>query len=493
MAVTEAVVQPQEMDNDRTDLGNTILFAQQYKDEIRYDHLRKRWLIWNGHYWKPDHGPMLVQRVMAFVQAKYMEATAEEISILNPKERRKTIHWGNANSERGIGAITRMSPSISFISDDGHEWDAIPYLLGVTNGVVDLRTGELRDGQPKDRITKRTKVLYDPLAKADRWEAFLTEIHPDDHDGVAIREYLHRAYGYSATGESRDHILMTLIGTGRNGKSVERNAIHHVLGDYGVTLSFQSVERVHGLRPTNDMAALYRNRMAISSEANKGSVLDTSRIKTLTGEDPISARFLHKEFFEFTNTAKIWVAVNDKPDVKDDSEGFWERVRAVTYPVQFEGAKADRTLGDTFHTAEARGILAWLVRGAVKYYESGLGDTPVSITETTNGYRSDNDPISEFISDRMGVYEGGTARWKDIVQEFTTWADDQGLTQKERPPNKALKSYLGIRYREHKDNRGKLYKGVYLSSHPPLELDSEPTIPPATYENFRGMFAESVA
>ena len=265
---------------------------------------------------------------------------------------------------------------------------------------------------------------------------------PDLHDGVAIRDYLQRAYGYSATGESREHIINFLTGTGRNGKSVERNAVQHVLADYGYVLPFETLEQVRGGRPTNDLAPLHRKRMAVSSEANKGVRLDTRRIKALTGEDDISARYMYKEFTTFRSTATLWVAVNDKPAVSDDSDGFWQRVRVVPYPMTFEGATADPTLNETFENDEAMGILAWIVEGARLFYENGLGAVPESVQSTTRDYRAENDPIAEFIEDRCTRHPDGREVFKDLYSSLTSWAESQGLPQRERPTSREVKRYF---------------------------------------------------
>src|SRR6202041_2763306 len=57
------------------------------------------------------------------------------------------------------------------------ELDIKPYLLGVENGVIDLRTGELRESEAReDYVTKRCPVRYKPTATAPRWESLIVEV-----------------------------------------------------------------------------------------------------------------------------------------------------------------------------------------------------------------------------------------------------------------------------------------------------------------------------
>ena len=126
-AIAEPVVE-----HERTDLGNSIHFADEHKSLIRYDHLKQRWLIWNEHYWKPDYGPLLAQKIMDFVQREYFRATAEEASIGITRERRKTIHWGNASSARACAPspisprTCRCSPTMAAAGTRSHTCSGSP-------------------------------------------------------------------------------------------------------------------------------------------------------------------------------------------------------------------------------------------------------------------------------------------------------------------------------------------------------------------------------
>ena len=91
------------------------------------------------------------------------------------------------------------------------ELDADPYLINVANGTLDLRTGELKPHDPRDRITKVTRAAYDPDAPAPTWIAFLEKVLPDE----SARAYLQRVAGVALLGKVIEHVLAILTGTGR--------------------------------------------------------------------------------------------------------------------------------------------------------------------------------------------------------------------------------------------------------------------------------------
>src|SRR5262249_26229218 len=136
----------------------------------------------------------------------------------------------------------------------------------------------------------------------------------------------------------------------------------------------------------NDLAALVNRRFVIASETNDGNRLNEARIKALTGCDPVTARFLHGEFFTFEPVGKFWLSVNHKPIVRDDSHGFWRRLRLIEFRQRFT---VNPALADDLKS-EAPGILAWCVRGALSWQADGL-QAPTVVMEATGDYERDSD------------------------------------------------------------------------------------------------------
>lgn len=403
----------------KTDTGNAELFTELYKDRLRYDHKRDRWLVWTGHWWADDTDGQ-VQR-LAKSAARYRGEQALKMTT-ESEGHEKQLKWAaNTESRRSLEAMLKLAQSEHPIADSGDQWDLDPMLLGVGNGVIDLRRGTLRAGVQTDRITLHTEIPFDPNAQCPRWEKFLAEIFSGDKDLI---QFIQRAVGYCLTGETREQVMFPCYGTGANGKSTFLDVLHHVFGDYGYTLPFASFELKARNGINNDMAALVGRRFVTASETNEFERLNEARIKALTGCDPISARLLYREYFQFTPIAKYWLASNHKPEVADDSEAFWRRIRLIPFERQFGEKERDPDLSEKLK-AEATGILDWAVRGCLEWRRVGLGK-PQSVLEATSQYREESDILRDYLDDECVIGPSYTVPSASLWISYKGWCDRNG-------------------------------------------------------------------
>jgi putative DNA primase/helicase len=194
------------------------------------------------------------------------------------------------------------------LQDPGDGWDAGLLLLGVQNGVIDLRAGALREGKPSDKITQVVPIEFDPNAQCPKWLQFLDQvfIKPDGKPDAELIGFIQRAVGYSLTGLGSEQCLFLCYGHGSNGKSTFLSTIRVLLGPMGFNSPFATFEKYERSSIPNDLAALEGKRLVTASETNVGSRLNEARLKALTGGDVMTARFLNKEFFEFQPKCKLW-------------------------------------------------------------------------------------------------------------------------------------------------------------------------------------------
>ncbi len=338
------------------------------------------------------------------------------------------------------------------LTDAGERWDADPWLMGVVNGVVDLRTGRLRPGRRDDHITMSTAVPFDPDQPCPRWERFVAEIFAAD---AAQIDYVQQAAGYSLTGDTSEQCLFLQDGTGANGKGTFSNTLAETLGAYAYTMPFSTIELNQRSAIPNDVAALVSRRFVTASETNDGTRLNESRVKALTGCDPITARFLHGEFFTFRPVAKFWLAVNHRPVVRDDSFGFWRRMRVIPFSQRFE---VDRTLTPALHE-ERPGILAWAVRGALAWQAHGL-QPPASVLAATQGYQTDSDPLGAFLAEACELEPAAQVGAQALYDHYREWAVSHGLSDKERLGAVAFGRKASERFTRSHTMAGKVYLGV---------------------------------
>jgi len=400
---------------NRTDLGNAAFFAALFREKVCFDHARKRWLFFEKHWWTTDGDGKLI-RMAKQVPRLRLENSAK---IADKERRESEARWAmQSESLARIKAILALAESEKHLAIEGTNWDHDPWLLGVANGVVDLRTGKLRPGSPGDRITLHTEIEFTPSTQSPRWDRFLMEIFDGDSELVS---FVHRATGYTLTGDTSEQCFFCCYGLGGNGKGKFLEALRYVLGGYACNLPFSAFELQARSSIPNDLATLPGRRFVTAIESDETARLNEARIKALTGCDPITARLLYREYFTFTPQAKFWLAFNHRPPVLDDSHGFWRRVRLIPFVRQFK-TKAEPELEKTLR-AEAPGILAWAVRGCLEWQVKGLG-LPIAVKTATDVYREESNPLSDFMADRTISDPDAKVGVGCLWSEYNDWAKE---------------------------------------------------------------------
>jgi putative DNA primase/helicase len=202
------------------------------------------------------------------------------------------------------------------------------WLVGVPNGVVDLRRGVLRSGKRDDRITMHAGVRYVPDAKCNRWERFLNEVFEGD---VELQSWVGRALGYSLTGLAHEDRWCDATGEGENGKSVLLGAWLHVCGEYGHMAPVSLVQQGDSTRFQTQ--SLMRKRFVLMSEISHGAAVNDAMPKLLTGKDPMPAEIKNVDgTFQFDPTHKLWLMGNHRLSVRDMSHGYWRRTCVIPFP-----------------------------------------------------------------------------------------------------------------------------------------------------------------
>jgi putative DNA primase/helicase len=431
-----------------TEIGAAQRFNRLCGHLLRRDWRRQIYRVWRG-YWAEDTNQGVMRLAMGFVRQWQKDA----LDMADPKERMQTLAFALGLERRAkLENLLALASCMSPIAESGDRWDPDLLLLGTPAGVVDLEAGTLRPGQPDDRITMQTGVPFVPGAPAPRWRRFVREVCDDDD---ALAGFLQRAVGYSLTGITTEQCLFLLYGTGSNGKSVFVTVLAHVLGEYAWSMPFSTVEFQDRSSQSNDVASLAGRRFVPASETNDGKRLNEARVKALTGCEPITARFLYSPFFTFRPAAKFWLAVNHKPTVRDDSHGFWRRIRLVpflrTFPVNL-------TLQVELE-AEGEGILAWAIEGCLAWQREGLC-SPAQVAEATEEYRADSDVLKAFLDEACEEAPGAEVRASDLYRHYQAWAEKEGFGERERLNVTVFGRKLAERFRKVHKKTGWLYQGI---------------------------------
>lgn len=405
-----------------TDTGNAEALAYLYADILRFNHRGGHWWFWDQsrEKWMKDNTGEIIRNMILVIRERQVAAVAFE----DDDRRRGAIRFAlRSENNNRLYASIGLAKNIEPLSDAGTDWNLDPELFGVANGVVNLVTGELRKALPEDRITYNSEIAYDPNAKAPQWEKFLDEIFPGTPE---LRAYVQRAAGYSLTGDTKEQCIFLCHGGVSNGKSTFLNILRKIAGDYAQNTPFSTFERKAHRQNTNDVASLFSARLVTSSETSVNKQLDEERIKAITGGDPVTARFLHKEFFTYEPEYKIWLAVNELPKITGLDDGIWRRIRNIPFVASFGEEVIDKDLGKKLKK-EAQGILAWAIQGAISWYRDGLME-PEIVKETTLDYRNVSNSIVQFLEEKVTRTGAGMVEKAYLYKAYSSWASIEGVS-----------------------------------------------------------------
>jgi P4 family phage/plasmid primase-like protien len=391
---------------NRTDLGNARRLVSRFGAGIRYCHPWRTWFTWDGRRWLKDQTGAVKRMAKKTVQA----IAAEAAGIDDDDERKAVLKWALASESRkaldNMQTLAESEPGVSVTPD---EWDSDHWLLNCLNGTLDLRTGELRPHRREDLITRVCPVEYDPHAPCPRWERFETEVFAGD---AGVIGYMRRAVGYSLTGSDQVQELNILHGDGSNGKNVYLDTVRGILGDYADVAEPSLLLASSSDKHPTGVADLCGRRFVTASETDDGKRFAEGFVKRLTGDRTIKARWLHKDFFTFLRTFKVFLATNSKPEIRGTDLGIWRRIRLVPFKVTFVKKNKPISPPLILHEQEgltdelmkeAPGILALLVRGCLEWQKDGMTPPP-AVVAATEEYRQEMDTVADFIAERCNSF-----------------------------------------------------------------------------------------
>jgi len=373
-----------------TDTGNSKRLVRMFGEHIRFCS-ELGWLVWKGDRWLVDCNGA-IERLAKQCADSFIQDIASEPDA----DRKKTIlkHLNKSESLRSIKAMVELAKSEPDLTVPFSQFDRDPNFINANGIHINLKTGEPRKAKPNDYCTKSIGIHYDPLAKCPQWTNHINKIFAGD---LELIRFIQKAVGYCLTGLTTEQVLFFLHGSGANGKSTFLTVIRQILADYASSLNSSSLMVKHNQSTTNDIANLKGARAVFVSELEKGQRLDEALVKQITGGDEISARFLYREFFQFTPQFKLWMMGNYVPEIRGTDHGIWRRIHLIPFNVQF--SDKDKIPGyDKKLLAESPGILNWMIEGCLLWQREGL-DPPSQVINSTKEYRSNMDIVQNWINE----------------------------------------------------------------------------------------------
>lgn len=421
-------------------------------DIVRYDHLRSRWLIWDGVRWRPD----TTQRINDMTRLKAGEWMGSDAL---GDGRKAVLSIFDVSKKESVLKSLRARAGIAMT---GNEWDTDGYLVGFDNGILDLREGQFfAEPDPNMMVSKTVGADLGP-AECPQFEAFLDQIMGGDKDLVA---YLKRLIGYSLIGTQSEQKFWMWVGRGSNGKGVLARTLAHVFGDYADTPADTMYmktrlgsARSDAARP--DLLRLQSVRFTYMSEP-PGGAFNEEMLKSHTGEDMILARNLYaraEQMAQFTPTHKIVFLTNDPPKTDDVGVSMRRRVRVVRFDQDYSESP-DRTLEDRLK-AEKPGILNLAIREALKWIEEGMPE-PAKVLKWSAEYIEENDPLASFIIERCEVGRQVQGSSSGLWASYEDWVSQRGTETMSRT---GFGLAMGRRFQSKHTKTGSVYLGIRAKS-----------------------------
>lgn len=405
-----------------TDMRVATFFIKVCEDLLRFWQEGKKWLVYDGKRWNANtHGgafPLFKEALaLLYKKASEIEDDDKRIAIVS-----QLIKLESHRRQKTLLEAAAVIPDTIIASS---ALDQNPMLLNCSNGTVNLKTGDLQPHSPEDFITRLVNIEYVSDAECPEFIRFLDRIMGGN---TALIDYIQRYIGYCLTGNTSEQILVFFYGTGANGKTTLANVIEMLLGEYASTAGSSLLMHRDNNSASNDLAALRGARLVKVSEFDDGDRLAEATVKSLTGGDRISCRYLYGEFFEYTPQYKILLLGNHKPNIRGRDHGIWRRIHMVPFNVTIPDNERDPKLMEKL-SAELSGILAWAVKGCLDWQKTGLRP-PSVVKEEVKVYRQSEDIFNQWLDDCCITGDGCCASASTLLQSFNDYSDQKRMSPK---------------------------------------------------------------
>jgi P4 family phage/plasmid primase-like protien len=428
--------------------------ARLHVSDIRYVAGGLGWIAWDGVKWGRD----VAKRHMAFTRSVCSKASAEALQKVTPatKGERVASRVASWPVMRNVAQIAETDPMMQVTTE---QLDRDIYILNCKNGIVDLRTGELHPHDRSKLCTKVTAVEVDFDRGCPQWHAFLNEACNGD---MELKAYLQRLAGYSATGSVKEHVLAFAHGSGGNGKGTFLGAVGAILGDYAAVASADVFLASNNQRHPTELAALMGARLVHAQEIDPSRKWDEAKVKSLTGGDKISARFMRQDLFTFDPQFTLVIAGNTKPEITNVDDAMRRRMHLI--PFETKPARKDVDLPDKLKE-EYPAILAWVVEGAKLWLAEGL-NPPEVVVRATQEYLEGEDALGRWIEERCVVNPNSEMGTTDAFNDFRDWArqsnEAKGKDWSQRKFNAEMRSHGFEAARDRATRTKKVFRGLEL-------------------------------
>lgn len=358
--------EPEMLGAPANDEGNAQCFVLLFGGQFLFADHKVGWLFYNGKYWERN------EYLAQYCMLRTLETRKLAVKRTNNYEAHKDVYaaakeeWPNIRDALQLAKLHLVAKWVEF--------DKHPDLLNCANGVLNLRTGDLVPHSHGQRFTYCIETGYDEGAECLQWLKFLDEVLiPEGGEDEGVLDYIQLALGYTLTGLTSEECLFYLTGPTRGGKGTFVETIRTLLGSHlSAEVAFDSFAGRRRAGDQNfDLAPLKTCRFLAASEGERTTKLNAAFINRITGGNSIRAAFKYETPFDYRPMYKIWLSSNYAPKSDPSDNAVWGRFRVIPFPNSFLGREDKHLKARLRRPGELRGILAWLVEGAMRWYKLG--------------------------------------------------------------------------------------------------------------------------
>lgn len=291
-------------------------------------------------------------------------------------------------------------------------------LINVKNGMLDWKTGELKEHDKEYYSTCQLNVTYDPEAESDLWKRCLKEWIPDPQSRMFIQEFS----GYSLIPDTSQHKAVILVGAGSNGKSTFLYTNEKLFGEDNL-----SSIPMRKLSERFEIARIQHKLVNICADIESGYIEHTANIQKVISGDTLRGELKYKPSFDFTPITRLWFSCNEIPKASNRSEAWYRRFEYITFPNRFEGDNKDPQLKQKLTEPEVlSAVLNWAVAGLRRLNNQGEFTISDEMKLTKQLYELENDNVAAFIDEmlELGVECNVPKTW--LYDQYKDYCDETG-------------------------------------------------------------------
>ena len=385
---------------------------------LHYAAIAGRWHVWDGRCHAPDPADLIGKTVAGWAERaekaldKARQSVGAIVSLDNPGAEGKDLkaavaaEWKKWEpAERYAAGLRRSAGKASLerylatacAVPDGELDERNPELVSTASGTVSLRTGQVRPHDPADMITHCLPDAYVPGAPCPR---FLGVLHTVCGGKADVAWYLLKLLGYAMLGDNREQRVVFISGPTGNGKSTLLHVVSSVLGPLAHESQAALITVTRHGRNARTENSIRGARLITITETSEWMHIEEAQLKRLTGERVISVdQHYAKTELRTPVTWLIVIATNQMPGLTNFDEALRRRIIVIPGGPSVPAHLVDTLLADKILAEEREGVLALLIAAAREYFRAGLGDVPLEVQVTTDGYAAEQDTVAQFLAD----------------------------------------------------------------------------------------------